>query len=106
MLKKRNAEQKKFQEVQARQFREVESSLKTHDSLHRQAIARIDKLAALPEEIKVAFFATDPATASDRRLLLDEEVREIHQKFDFQIIVMRLSSSRDGRCVQEISCST
>ncbi|MFU7349249.1 hypothetical protein [Pseudomonas paraeruginosa] len=27
-----------------------------------------------------AFFATDPATASDRRLLLDEEVREIHQK--------------------------
>ncbi|HCL4233961.1 TPA: hypothetical protein N2C58_006212, partial [Pseudomonas aeruginosa] len=80
VLKKRNAEQKKFQEVQARQFREVESSLKTHDSLHRQAIARIDKLAALPEEIKVAFFATDPATASDRRLLLDEEVREIHQK--------------------------
>ncbi|HEK1388368.1 TPA: hypothetical protein SMR00_000405 [Pseudomonas aeruginosa] len=88
-VKKRAVEQRKLQEAQTRQFREVESSLKTHDSLHRQAAARIDKLAALPEEIKVAFFATDPATASDRRLLLDEEVREIHQK-------IRLSDHRDA----------
>lgn len=78
-----------MQEAQKRQFREVESSLKTHDSLHKEAAARIDRLAALPEEIKVAFFATDPATASDRRLLLDEEVREIHQK-------IRLSDHRDA----------
>ncbi|PKM28837.1 MAG: hypothetical protein CVV07_13165 [Gammaproteobacteria bacterium HGW-Gammaproteobacteria-11] len=89
VLKKRNTEQQKMQEAQKRQFREVESSLKTHDSLHRETAARIDKLAALPEEIKVAFFATDPATASDRRLLLDEEVREIHQK-------IRLSDHRDA----------
>lgn len=67
----------------------MESSLKIHSSLHQEAAARIDKLSALPEEITVAFFATDPATASEHRLLLDEEVREIHQK-------IRLSDHRDA----------
>lgn len=88
-LRKRNIEQQKLQEAQKRQFREVESNLKMHDSLHREASVRIDKLSALPEKITVAFFATDPATASDRRLLLDEEVRGIHQK-------IRLSDHRDA----------
>lgn len=88
-LKKRNDEQKRNQDAQKRQFQAVESSLTHHDSLHRETIARLDLLSALPEEIVVAFFATDPATASDRRLLLDEEVREIQQK-------IRLSDHRDA----------
>ncbi|WP_447893965.1 hypothetical protein [Vreelandella sp. GE22] len=88
-FKKRSAEEKKLQESHKRQFRSMESSLKAHESLHYDHTSRIDKLSALPEEITVAFFATDPATASDRRLLLDEEVREIHQK-------LRLSDHRDS----------
>lgn len=88
-LKKRNDEQKRQQDAQQRQFRAVKSSLTHHESLHRETIARVDWLSALPEKIVVAFFATDPATASDRRLLLDEEVREIQQK-------IRLSDHRDA----------
>src|SRR6218665_413950 len=88
-LKKRGVEQKKLLDTQTRQFRAVESSLKEHEFLHREAAARIDKLAALPEQITVAFFATDPATDSGNRLLLDVEVREIHQK-------IRLSDHRDA----------
>lgn len=89
VLKKKNDEQKRQQDAQQRQFRAVESSLTHHESLHHETIARVDRLSALPEEIVVAFFATDPATASDRRLLLDEEVREIQQK-------IRLSDHRDS----------
>ncbi|MDG9926914.1 MULTISPECIES: hypothetical protein [unclassified Pseudomonas] len=89
LLKKKSLEQKRYQDSQLRQLREVESSLERHDYLHRQTMARVDKLSALPDEIVVAFFATDPATASDRRLLLDEEVREIQQK-------IRLSDHRDA----------
>ena len=89
VLKKRNDEQKRQQDAQQRQFRAVESSLTHHGSLHSETIARVDRLSALPNEIVVAFFATDPATASDRRLLLDEEVREIQQK-------IRLSDHRDA----------
>ena len=88
-LKIRNAEQMLQLAAQRRQFSTVESNLHHHESLHRQTIARVDRLSALPEKIVVAFFATDPATASDRRLLLDEEVREIHQK-------IRLSDHRDA----------
>ncbi len=88
-VKKRNVEQKRQQDAQQRQFRAVESSLTHHEWLHRETIARVDRLSALPEEIVVAFFATDPATASNRRLLLDEEVREIQQK-------IRLSDHRDA----------
>ncbi|MCE7521019.1 CHAT domain-containing protein [Halomonas titanicae] len=89
VLKKRNAEHKKMQEGHKRQLSKLEWSLKEHDALHNEAAARIDKLSALPEEIIVAFFATDPTIAADRRLLLDEEVREIHQK-------IRLSDHRDA----------
>ncbi|WP_233237285.1 CHAT domain-containing protein [Bordetella sp. LUAb4] len=46
-------------------------------------------MSELPEKIVVAFFATDPATHSERRLLLDEEAREIQQK-------IRLSDHRDA----------
>lgn len=89
VLKKRNDEQKRQQDAQQRQFQAVKSSLTHHGSLHSETIARVDRLSALPNEIVVAFFATDPATASDRRLLLDEEVREIQQK-------IRLSDHRDA----------
>lgn len=88
-LKKNNDEQKRHRDAQDRQFRSVESSLTHHESLHRETIARLDLLSALPEAIVVAFFATDPVTASDRRLLLDEEVREIQHK-------IRLSDHRDA----------
>lgn len=88
-LKKRNEEQKLQQETHQTQLRAMKSSLTQHEFLHRETIARIDRLSALPEQIVVAFFATDPATASDRRLLLDEEVREIQQK-------IRLSDHRDA----------
>lgn len=88
-LRKRNEEQKRQQEAHQMQLRAVKSSLTQHELLHRETIARIDQLSALPEQIVVAFFATDPATASDRRLLLDEEVREIQQK-------IRLSDHRDA----------
>jgi hypothetical protein len=88
-LKRRNDELKRQQDVQQRQFREMTTSLSHHESLHRQTIARVDLLSALPDEILVAFFATDPATASDRRLLLDEEVRDIQRN-------IRLSDHRDA----------
>ena len=88
-LKKRNEEQKRQQDAQQMQLRTMKSSLTQHEILHRETIARVDRLSALPEQIVVAFFATDPATASDRRLLLDEEVREIQQK-------IRLSDHRDA----------
>ena len=88
-LRKRNEEQKRQQDTHHMQLRALRSSLTQHEILHREAIARIDQLSALPEKIVVAFFATDPATASNRRLLLDEEVREIQQK-------IRLSDHRDA----------
>lgn len=89
IMKKRNEEQKRLSDEQQRQLRAFKSSLTQQQQLHRETIARVDKLSALPHEIVVAFFATDPATASDRRLLLDEEVREIGQK-------IRLSAHRDA----------
>ena len=88
-LKKRNEEHKRQQDMHQTQLRAVKISLAQHDLLHRESIARIDQLSVLPDKIVVAFFATDPATASDRRLLLDEEVREIQQK-------IRLSDHRDA----------
>lgn len=88
-LKKRNEDQKRLQDAQQRQLSAVKSSLSQHEFLHRETIARVDQLSALPEQIVVAFFATDPATESGRRLLLDEEVREIQQK-------IRLSNHRDA----------
>ncbi|MDF3055687.1 MAG: hypothetical protein K0Q74_1594 [Gammaproteobacteria bacterium] len=87
--RKNNAEQQKLHDMQKQQFREMESSLKVHDALHRETVARVDKLSSLPEKITVAFFATDPAAASEHRLLLDEEVRAIHEK-------IRLSDHRDA----------
>lgn len=87
--RRNNAEQQKLHDMQKQQFREMESSIKVHDALHRETVARVDKLSALPEKITVAFFATDPATASEHRLLLDEEVRAIHEK-------IRLSDHRDA----------
>lgn len=88
-LKKRNDEQKRQQQLQQNQLRSMESNLMRHETLHDVAIKRLDQLSLLPEKITVAFFATDPATASDRRLLLDEEVREIQEK-------LRLSDHRDA----------
>lgn len=88
-LKKRNEEQKRQQDAQQTQLRTLKSSLTQHEILHRETIARVDRLSALPEKIVVAFFATDPATSSARRLLLDEEAREIQQK-------IRLSDHRDA----------
>lgn len=88
-LKKRNDEQKSLHDAQQRQMGAMNSSLTKHARLHRETSARIDLLSALPEQIVVAFFATDPATASSSRLRLDEEVREIQQK-------IRLSDHRDA----------
>lgn len=88
-LKKHNDEQKRQQQLQQNQLRSMESNLMRHETLHDVAIQRLDELSLLPEKITVAFFATDPATASDRRLLLDEEVREIQEK-------LRLSDHRDA----------
>lgn len=88
-LKKTKEEQKRQQDTHQTQLRAMKSNLTRHEFLHRETIARIHRLRALPEQIVVAFFATDPATASDRRLLLDEEVREIQLK-------IRLSDHRDA----------
>lgn len=86
--KKKADEQKRQADAQQRQFRSMESSLSRQDSQHRMLTERVNNLSALPENILVAFFATDPTTVSERRLLLDEEVRDIQEN-------IRLSHHRD-----------
>jgi len=88
-LKKKSDDERRYQDAQQRQLRAMKSSLTTHERLHRETLDRVDRLSALPQNIVVAFFATDPATASEHRLLLDEEVREIQEK-------IRLSDHRDA----------
>ncbi|MGP3789785.1 hypothetical protein [Pseudomonas sp. B392_1p] len=87
--KKKVAEQKRMAQAHERQMKEINSGLTRHERLHTETAAQIEMLRALPEEIVVAFFATDPAKDSGSRLLLDEEVRSIQQK-------IRLSDHRDS----------
>ncbi len=86
--KKRADEQKRQAEAQQKQFRSIESNIIDQKSLHQVLAERVEHLSALPEEILVAFFATDPTTVSEHRLLLDAEVRDIQE-------AIRLSSHRD-----------
>ena len=89
LLKKRNDEQKKYLLTQQKQLRNIESNLVRHDLLHSETKTKIDLLNFLPEKIIVAFFATDPVNSDNRRLLLDEEVRDIQEK-------LRSSDHRDA----------
>lgn len=93
---KEKQEEKKRLEAEKRQAREQEKRMSTinaslirHDHLHAETASRLEKLRRLPEKIVVAFFASDPGSTSETRLLLDEEARSIQQN-------IRLSEHRDA----------
>lgn len=60
-----------------------------HAHLHEETARELDKLRALPEEIVVAFFASDPGSTNENKLALDEEARLIG-------IQIRASKHRDA----------
>lgn len=89
-------ETKKEQRIQQRANQEYERemssihhSLDHHAHLHQETAREIDKLKALPDEIVVAFFASDPGSTNDNKLALDEEARLIS-------IQIRASKHRDA----------
>jgi myosin heavy subunit len=65
----------------------VTSKLGTHDTLHQQALAAIEKLSKLPERITVLFIASNPLDQAVLRL--DEEARAIEE-------MLRKSNYRDA----------
>lgn len=94
--KKRLAEQKKMQDAQERSRREHErtmsnlnAGLARHELLHAETASKLERLAALPQKIVVAFFASDPGGDPATRLALDEEARSIGEK-------IRSSQHRDS----------
>lgn len=96
LQKKRLTEQKQIQNAQERSqqaheqdLHSINSELSKHDRLHAVTASELDRLTALPQEIVVAFFASDPGRDSATRLALDEEARAIGEK-------IRSSQHRDA----------
>lgn len=94
--KKQIDQQKKMQDSQERSRREHEIKMRNlnmgmirHEQMHAQTAAQLEALAALPQKIVVAFFASDPGSSSSSRLALDEEARSIGEK-------IRASAHRDA----------
>lgn len=67
----------------------IQHSLNRHAHLHEETAKELDRLKALPEEIVVAFFASDPGSNNENKLALDEEARLIG-------IQIRASKHRDA----------
>jgi hypothetical protein len=85
-LKKQQTEQKRADQTQERRMREIGAGLSRHEGLHAETALQIEMLKALPEQITVLFFASDPGT---NKLALDEEARSIGEK-------LRASEYRDA----------
>jgi hypothetical protein len=79
-FKKREADAKRIQ-------KSVETTLKTHDRLHKDTQEAIRRLENLPEKIKVLFLASNPIDQDQLRL--DKENRKISQ-------MIRMSEHRDS----------
>lgn len=72
-----------------REMGRIQQSLSHHAHLHEETAKELDRLKALPEEIVVAFFASDPGSTNENKLALDEEARLIG-------IQIRASKHRDA----------
>ena len=83
--RQRSAEQLNLRNQQ--QMNTVNSQIRLHSTLHREAFSEIDKLRNLPERITVLFLASNPL--DQNQLRLDEEVRAIHE-------MIRKSEHRDA----------
>lgn len=87
LQKKRLTEQKQMQSAQERSQRaheqavhRINANLARHERLHAVTAYELVRMAALPQEIVVAFFASDPGRDFTTRLALDEEARSIGEK--------------------------
>ncbi|MCC7420977.1 MAG: hypothetical protein IT428_11910, partial [Planctomycetaceae bacterium] len=63
--------------AQQQRFAAIGGKLIEHDALHVHALAEIDRLKQLPEEIVVLFLASNPL--DENQLRLDEECRAIQE---------------------------
>ncbi len=77
LSKKREAELHKQHLEQERKITQVTKRLSRHDRLHESTQNELQKLKQLPEEIVVAFFASNPLDQNSLRL--DEEVHAIQE---------------------------
>lgn len=85
--KKRQAESRRQSQRQEQRFSEVNYVLSDHARLHADTKITLERLQKLPEEITVAFFASNPLDQDSLRL--DEEVRSIQE-------MLRKSQHRDS----------
>lgn len=87
--KKKTSEQQKTEREHQRKINDIRIGLTRHERLHAETAMKIEMLKALPKEIVVAFFATDPGSTSANKLALDEEARSIGER-------IRASEHRDS----------
>lgn len=85
-FKKQQADQKRAEQAHERRMCEIGAGLARHEGLHEETALQIEMLKALPEQITVLFFASDPGI---NKLALDEEARSIGEK-------LRASEYRDA----------
>ena len=83
--RQRNAEQ--LNRTNRQQMNTMNSQIRLHGTLHREAFSEIDKLKNLPDRITVLFLASNPLDQSQLRL--DEEIRAIQE-------MIRKSEHRDA----------
>lgn len=87
--RKKQTTQRREELERDREMLLIQSSLTQHAHLHEETARELDRLKALPEEIVVAFFASDPGSTNEDKLALDEEARLIG-------IQIRASKHRDA----------
>ena len=85
-LKNEESREKKRLAERMRHERSVSREIREQNRLYSERLT-VDQLRALPEKIKVLFFAADPA--EDNRLRLDREVRNVAER-------LRMSDYRDS----------
>lgn len=87
--KKRITEQERETQAADRRMQSISRTIHQHSEIHSEFRSEIENLKRIPEKIIVTFFAADPAEGSQKRLLLDEEVRSIEAR-------LRASEYRDS----------
>lgn len=87
--KKRIAEQERETLAADRRMQSISRTIHLHSEIHNEFRTEIENLKRVPEKIIVTFFAADPAEGTQKRLMLDEEVRSIEAR-------LRASEYRDS----------
>ena len=84
--KKRQRDAEQLSRKNQQKMHTINSQIRLHSTLHREAFSEIERLKTLPEKIEVLFLAANPLDQVELRL--DEEARSIHE-------MIRKSEHRD-----------